>query len=454
MSLVDPLAEFVATLSLEKLSDKSIAKLEDHVLDSIGAMLAGRSSEDTQAVCGLMKKTLSADSIGDIPVPGLDFSASLLSAAMISTVSARMTETDDIHLPSCTTPGSVIVPAAICAACHAKTSGKRLLEGILAGYEIMTRLGTAVRGAEIVYQGTWPTYLCAAAGTAAAGAHIFNLSADQGRHALAIALSLTTGLAGKIMTGLSSRWLTVGRAVQNGLLAALAAGEGYAGDPDILDGPFAAAHNLDMDAGALLTGLGGESCMLQMSLKPYCTARQALSPIEAFRGLLAEDRIDPASVREILISVPAQYQQMIDHPDFPTARVPSIVSVQYQLALAAYHEADLYDLHRVSLKDEPALRNLMSKVRLISTPEYTALYPRKWAAKVTLTTVAGSREKEITTPYGDPETPMGRTALLQKMARLVRPGVSPDALEGLASTVKDLKNQKNLDDLIQEIAAI
>ena len=247
MSLLDPLADFILELSFDGLDSDTVKKTEHHIFDSLGAVLSGTSSEEARAAINLVKKISPVGGSNDIPIPGFGFSAPLPYAVLITCISARMTETDDIHLPSCTTPGSIIVPTALLSACYAEESGKRLFEGILAGYDVMTRLGAAVHGAEKVYRGTWPTYLCSAISAATIGAKIFNLGKEQIKHALAISLTMSTGLAGKIMTGLSSRWLTLGCAVQNGLSAALAAERGFAGDIAILDGPFPSAYGLDLD---------------------------------------------------------------------------------------------------------------------------------------------------------------------------------------------------------------
>src|SRR5437764_161320 len=65
--------------------------------------------------------------------------------------SARLTEADDIHLTSCTTPGSVVVPAALHLACAGafKTFGD-FVTAVLAGYETLIRVGYAIDGPRIL----------------------------------------------------------------------------------------------------------------------------------------------------------------------------------------------------------------------------------------------------------------------------------------------------------------
>lgn len=450
MSLLDPLAEFIADLSFDNLSEGTVEETERHIFDSLGAVLAGSSSEEAGAACDLVKKLSSIDGSNDIPVPGFGFSAPLPYAVLISCISARMTEIDDIHLQSCTTPGSIIVPTALISAYYAGESGKRVFEGILAGYDVMTRLGASVKGPEILYRGIWPTYLCGAICAATIGSKIFGLNKEQIKHALAISLTMSTGMAGKIMTGLSSRWLTLGCAVQNGLNASLAAEGGFAGDTAILDGPFPSAYGLDLDPDILLGGLGEKLRIEEISMKPHCTARQALSPTEAFQWLINTHPINPVEIEDIQVTIPQQYSQMIDRPNFPEARMLSIVSVQYQMALAAFYEEDLYDLRRINLRDEEKIHAFIKKVHVESSPDYTALFPRKWPGKITLRASGKAYEHEVLSPKGDPEFPLEWSEVEQKITRVNRGVMEPATIKKMGESVKELKKQTIIKKFIED----
>ncbi len=375
-------------------------------------------------------------------------------AAVITSLSARMTEIDDIHLFSCTTPGSIIVPTALSAAYHARENGKRFFEGILAGYDVITRLGTAVKGPVILYRGIWPTYLFGAICAAAVGSKVFGLNETQIKNALAISLTMSAGLAGKIPTGLTSRWLTLGCALQNGLTASLAAEAGFAGDSAVLDGPFPSVYGLDLDTKILLDGLGEKWRIEEMSLKPYCTARQTLSSIEAFRRLLDTQQIDPELIEDIQVTIPQQYSQMIDHPSFPESRMPSIVSVQYQMALAAFYEEGLYDIQRKNMRDDDRIRNFIKKVQVTTSPDYTSLFPDQWPGKITLKTGKDTYEHEILDPLGSPAQPMDWSDVEQKIKRVTIGILDPAQVEDLGAAVKTLKDREALNDFMENIPTI
>lgn len=342
-----------------------------------------------------------------------------------------------------------MVPAAVLLASSKAATGKKLVEGVVTGYEIVTRLGAAVNGAEIIYRGLWPTYLCGAIGVAAVGSRIMGLTAEQVRNALAISLTLSTGISGRVKTGLTSRWLTLGCAAQNGLIACLAAAKGFAGDQTVLEGIFSSAYGLDLNPQILLEGLGKDFRIGKVNLKPYCSARQAVSSIEAFRWLLRNNPIGPESIEEVEVFVPKQYSQMIDRPGLPDDRLGSITSLRYQLALAAFYEDDLFDIERRVLRNEEKVKTFMQKVRVIPSDPLTAMYPKKWSGKVVLRAGGKSVEHEVLSPKGDSDEPMTWEDAEQKAKRIGRRFFDPAKIDKLGAAVKALEGMERVDDLLR-----
>src|SRR5499433_2716947 len=87
---------------------------------------------------------------------------------------ARLSEIDDIHLPSMTTPGGIVVPAALSIAAG-PFAADDVLAAVLAGYEVMTRVGRAIDGPTVLYRGIWPTYFAAPAAVAAVATRLLRL---------------------------------------------------------------------------------------------------------------------------------------------------------------------------------------------------------------------------------------------------------------------------------------
>src|ERR1700735_997384 len=82
------------------------AKLGLHLLDTLGAWHAGTRTEDTQLVAKLTAPVFGFAAISQSPLDRV--------AQRVAIV--RNTEIDDIHMASCTTIGSVVIPVAVTVA--------------------------------------------------------------------------------------------------------------------------------------------------------------------------------------------------------------------------------------------------------------------------------------------------------------------------------------------------
>jgi len=449
MALLDELAQFIAHVKFRGLSAETVGQAKLHIFDSLGALLVGAGTNEASANRDLILDLLSPGEGTGVPVPGFDFSAPLPLAVLLSCVATRLTETDDIDITSCTTIGSVVVPAALLFTFTQGATGKECIEGIVTGYEIFARLGAAVNGAEIIYRELWPTYLCGAVAVAALGSKIMGLDQGQIKNALAISLTLSTGISGKVKTGLTSRWLTLGCAAQNGLIACLAGARGFAGDQTMLEGPFSTIYGLDLKPEVLLEGLGSSFRIGNINLKPFCSARQAVASIEAFRWLLRDHQIDPETIEEIEVIVPGQYSQMLDGQGFPRNRLDSVTSIRYQLALAAFYEDDLFDVERKVLRNEERVKTFMEIIRVTPDDRLSAMYPNKWPGKVVLQKGKHRFEHEVLSPRGDVDQPMTWEDVKQKLEKLGRPFFEPAKAEKLGEIIKGLDAMERVDNLLR-----
>ena len=163
-----------------------------------------------------------------------------------------------------------------------------LAAAIVAGYEAMIRLGSAIDGPSVLYRGIWPSYFAAPFGVAAVAARLLRLDAQQAAHALATALIMAAPGTGHHAAITTARWLAVGHAAGRGLQAALAAQAGFTSDLKLADGDFLKnIYGIATNAGVLGAGLG-ELALHQVSFKPWCAARQTMAATQALKELLAE----------------------------------------------------------------------------------------------------------------------------------------------------------------------
>lgn len=294
-----------------------------------------------------------------------------------------------------------------------------MVDALWVGLELLVRFGSAVNGPAILYREVWPTYLAAPLAAAATAARLLRLDERQTAIALSIALTLSAGGSGRFDRGASPRWVLHGLAVRSGYLAVRAALEGYGGDIELLDREWLKkSHGLDLDLARLTGGLGTGSAYAELSLKPYCSAKQAVAAIEALRAILA-DGIAPENIRSVVVHVPRPYAHMIDRRADRESRSSTFASVRYQMALAAYHPDLLYDVARHQVPWDERMIEFMSKVRVERDDLH--YYPTRWPASVTVETGAGQIKNTIVDAPGDPGRSFDATALAWKAHKVLDP---------------------------------
>jgi 2-methylcitrate dehydratase PrpD len=384
-----------------------------HLADTVGAWIAGGAIAEGR----LLQRFEGGESI-----PG---------RVALNCALARLSEVDDIHLASATTPGAIVVPAALTLAGAPGSHSYALAEAIAAGYDLMTRLGAALHGPAILYRGIWPTYLAAPFGVAAVAARLLGLTEDEAAHALAIALAFASPSVGRQSGASMSRWLALGNAARGGITAALAAQAGFTGDLHLFEGEFfSGAYQLSPDVGALTEALDRRPAVAQASFKPWCAAMQTMAAAQALREIIDEG-MPPSAISGIVVGVPPPYLKMIDHGVVPGERASYLTSVSYQMALAAFDANATLNVKPAPETLPEEMSRFMARISVVPDEGLLPHYPRSWPARLVADTPEGRREKLVVHVPGDPERPFDELQVAAKFWRLTAPLVGDRAAEEL-----------------------
>src|SRR5262249_15227752 len=136
MTAIEELASSLAALGAQDLSQPVRTKLQWHVVDTIGAWLAASRTPEGAALIAFRRRMHAADhGAHDVPMD-----------VATGCALARLSEIDDIHLASMTTPGSIVIPGALTLARAWQADPSDVTAAMIAGYEAMTRLGGAIGG--------------------------------------------------------------------------------------------------------------------------------------------------------------------------------------------------------------------------------------------------------------------------------------------------------------------
>lgn len=413
MTAIETLATFLAEGL--RVPATTRANVQRHLTDTVGAWVAGASTQEGRALLAFRPE-------GEIDVG----TASAL---------ARLSEIDNIHLASATTPGGIIIPAALTLAAARGADGAALTGAIVAGIEAMVRLGLAIDGPQVIYRGIWPTYFAAPFGIAAVASRLYGFDAKQTAHALALALTFAAPGVGHHNAVTTSRWFAIAQAARNGLVAARAAQAGFTSDIGLLDGGFlqgifGITPNLD----AFTQGLGErfalDFALDEASFKPWCAARQTMAATQALKEILA-DGVSPAQIHSVEVAVPPPYLKMTDHGVVAGDRASHLTSLPYHLAIAACDPDAAFDITQSPPSVPEPVRAFMAKVNVVADAALLAHYPAAWPARLVVRTADGAHERLMLNVPGDPARPLSDAELGLKFRRFVAGAAGGPAAESL-----------------------
>jgi len=191
-------------------------------------------------------------------------------AALFNGIASHVHDYDDTHLDTIIHPTGPVASAllAITETLEYPVSGEEFLIALVAGIEAECKVGKAVWPAH--YNVGWHiTSTTGSIGAAVAVSKIMRLSAEQVAHAIGLAATQVTGL--REMFGSHTKSFHPGRAAQNGIIAAVLAGEGYTSSVEALEAKrgcgnvVGGGHRLDEE----VAGLGGRWETVRNTFKPY-----------------------------------------------------------------------------------------------------------------------------------------------------------------------------------------
>src|SRR5262245_49338169 len=158
---LDRLAGFAAATHLASVPPATVAAAKLVFLDTLGAMLAGSTLEENGR---LAKLAAARSSRGSATLLGHGARADRFWAALSNATAGVALEMDEGNRLGGGHPAIHVIPGALAVAEERGLSGGRLLQAIIVGYEIGSRLGGATTTRPNVHShGTWGTISTAVA---------------------------------------------------------------------------------------------------------------------------------------------------------------------------------------------------------------------------------------------------------------------------------------------------
>jgi 2-methylcitrate dehydratase PrpD len=400
------LAGLVSGLTWSDIDDTAREQARCHLLDTLGATLAGSAQPAIHVMARTVDKISPA---GDIPVPGMRRRYDLLSAAYLSAACAHGLEIDDGFNAGALHPGCVIVSAAMALGLARNASGTNVLTAMVAGYEVSCRV--AALGHPATTQRSFHnTAIVGTLGAAAVASNLLGFSARQTEHALGIAASASSGLFSFAEGGEAKRTHPA-NAARQGVLSALLAEEGLTGPPRILEQANGWFKAFAGDAGRGEHGLrdaGGNHpqssfAIANTYIKPHACCRHVQSSVDLVMRLMTDNAISAGDVTAIHIRT---YRLASNHARIGwSSQAEAQLSFPYIVAAAIARGKIGLDEFSAEARADSEILRLAGCVRVSEDPECEQGYPAGNPVKIDISLANGR------TVYGEASQARGGFAL-------------------------------------------
>jgi 2-methylcitrate dehydratase PrpD len=412
------LTDFIHGLNPDSLPGSVIESAKWCLLDTLGCTLFGSEELWTKI---MVEEMLGEASAGRSTIVGQGRTVAAPAAALCNATAAHGFELDDHLDEAIVHPGAIIISTAMAAAESVDASGSRLLLGIIAGYEILNRVGLAM-GVEPAIRGYHKTAVAGPLGAAAAAGVIMGLGAEHlftavalGCTAAAGTKSFSTGTGG----GMEKR-LQAGRCAEAGVRMAQIAARGFTAPPTAVDGHFGLLEVVSRSARPelLAVDLGKHWAVEHVYVKIYPCCAWIQAAVQQLLVLRGPRPLGPQEIKKVRIGVSsyaAQQNGNVSPPDTMGAQF----SIPYCAALALTGDPSDPAMFLPREIDNPERRELARRIDVVVDPEMEAAYPKHYGARVELELANGERRgSSVLDPHGMPADPCTDTEQLEKFARL------------------------------------
>jgi len=371
--------------------------------------------------------------------------ATIRAAALINGAASHAVEFDDIWRNAVYHPGAPVIAAALATGQAHGASGEAFLRGIIAGYEISTRIGEAVMPSHYKYWHTTGTVGCF--GAAASAGMLAGCNREQFMDALGTVGTFAAGLQQAFRSEAMSKPLHAGRAAEAGVLAALGAAKGVTGVHDILEGEvgFGNAMSVKPDWEKATRGLGTDYNIVHVTFKNHGCCGHTFPSLDAVIELRNRHKLAPKDVAKVRIGT---YQGGLDVVNnfTPEGDYQAKFSLPYVVAHALIHGSVRINAFEPDRLNDPQLRGLMTRIELSADPELSKAFPRQRAARVEIETADGRKLSHFQeTRKGDPELPLTDAELDDKFVELAAPVIGDSPARALLARLWKLETEKSMD---------
>jgi 2-methylcitrate dehydratase PrpD len=443
------IAGWATSISLDDIPTEVALHAKLHVLDTVGCGLAAHATgvategRTTMAELGGEAQATVIGLAGGLPAANAAFANAMICHGL---------DYDDTHSDSGSHVTTVIAPSSFAAAELYGVHGRDLLAAIVAGDEIVCRVGMAAPG-QMHEKGFHPTAICGVFGATAAVSRIAGLDAETATRALGIAGSMASGVFAYLADGTPTKPIHPAWASHGSHVATRLAHHGAVGPRSIFDARFGLYHTyLGIEPGTSglaeqVTDLGERWETPRIAYKPYPICHFTHGAVGSAVDAVAGRTFAPDEIEEVVVSVPDPWVPIVLEPaekkKVPRSDYEGKFSLQYAIgSMLVRGHVDVVDFTPEAVSD-PAVLAVAAKVS--HEPRRFATYPEAFPGSARIRLASGEvLEQELAYQKGGPENPLSADQVRAKFRSNARLALPDDAIDRLEDAILSLEEQDDV----------
>jgi len=446
------LSSFAAELNYEDVPERVLHEAKRRIADTIACGVYAASKERGKKINDYVSSIApeGAATIWKQNVKTTPAYAVLANCAAIFHV-----ELDDVHRFSHAHCGLSVVPPALAVGEAEKASGKKVLEAVVVGYEVVNRVGRCVSPSIFLDRRCMPCAVMGGMGGAAAAGKIYGFDGAILAEAIGNA-GFTAPLCpvGPQRHGASIKEFSMGWSAFSGVMSAEFARNGFYGSNDILESDFGFCANAcdHYSLNKITDKLGEEYELMYTGIKPYSHCRQAHSAIDCVLDMrkkygLGRRANEIKHIRVRTFSVATRGASKVFN-----SLSQATYSIPFAVAVCICFGNAWIDQYVAENLTDPRIVDLAQKVDTCVDPELEALYDEKWPAIVEIEMNDGtvySERHDIM--KGEPEYPVTDAELKTKFLSLMGKGFPVEEAQEIWDMIFSMEILDNINTLTAKL---
>lgn len=448
MNELRELAGYSHKLRLENVPEHVVTVAKYCMLDTIGSALGAAGYEEIPDIVKQVQSFSGEDSGNFASLWGHNQKSPVFQAILVNGIMGHALELDDVHTHSKSHIGAVVLPAAWTAAESLGANGVELLESVIAGYEVMARIGKGFGVSSHRQKGWHVTGTAGTFGAAAASAKLLDLTEAQTISALGMAGTQSSGLWAFLEDGATCKKLHPARSAVNGFVAALLAKSGMTGPEHILDAQDGGLYRATSDAFDLkeVSGeLGSRFELLNLDKKPYPCCRSTHCAIDAMLHVGATHELSSEQIESILVSTYAIGVKQCGSSCYPKTPAEAKFSTPYVVAAALEHGEVTLTQFTDAYINSDILQKIAGRVKVREAAEFTSRYPDHWGCAIEVALTTGETiEHEVVDASGSVFSPLTDDQSKAKFVDLCAPQIGEEESFNLMHQILSIEQNERI----------